>query len=169
MLETIRCWLKGGSGTPFTVEEIAGPDSAVHALFLRSFRVPAPDLPLHFIARSKNGAVSGYVHYTRHETGVYLCGGLCVDVRAYKELGKGERSTMRAHGSLSRWLLQRSITLLPEKKAVFAYTGNVMSLRDGLASDFVATSHRHLIVQWHAVPLPERDAMISRIASIGPF
>lgn len=169
MFEIIKRWLGGAGGTPFTVEEIAAPDPAVHALFFNSFHVRAPDFPLHFIARSKSGAVSGYVHYTRHEPGVYLCGGLCVDVRCYKELDKSERATMRAHGSLSRWLLQRSIALLPDKKAVFGYTGNVMSIRDGLASEFVTTSRRHLIVQWHETPSAERGAMVARIASIGPF
>ncbi len=154
---------------PFIVREIDAPDAAVEALFFGSFKVPAPNFPLHFIASDRAGAVAGYVHYTRHAEGVYLCGGLCVDVQRYREMGAEDRARVRKAGSLSRWLLQESIALLQHKKAVFAYTGNVMSRRDGDASGFIPVDGRFLIVQWHGAAADERQSLIDSVAAIGPF
>jgi hypothetical protein len=158
------------SPLPFTVHEIGEPDAAVDDLFRTCFRAAAPRFPHHFVARwRRDGSVAGYIHFTRHEAGVYLVGGLCVDVAVYKLMSKEERALMRAQGSLSRWLLAQSTALLPDKHAVFGYTGNVMSLRDGRAVGYETTHHKHLIVQWHATPEPERTAVVERIAALGPF
>ena len=172
LVSRLRGWLTGTDKEPlpFTVEEIAAPDAEVDALFQGSFRVAAPRFPIHYIARwRRDGSVSAYIHYTRHEPGVYLVGGLCVDVRPYRLMSADERARMRAQGSLSRWLLAESTARLPEKRAVFGYTGNVMSLRDGRATGYEQTHHPHLIVQWHDAPPHERTALVERIAALGPF
>lgn len=162
--------LRARNDFPFDLEQLSHVDSQVNVLFQASFGSAPPDFPLHFVARwGADGSVRGYVHYTRHEPGVYLCGGLCVDARPYREMSKEDRALLKDAGSLSRWLLRHSIERLPDKKAVFAYTGNTMSIRDGLASGFVDTGHRHLIVQWHGAVPPERPALLERIAALGPF
>ncbi len=170
-VEGLRGWWRGEvSRVPFTVEEIVEPDAEVDALFMSSFRAAAPRFPLHFIVRwNRDRSVAGYVHYTAHEPGVYLCGGLCVDVRPYRRMSAEDRATMRVEGSLSRWMSRESIARLPDKQAVFAYTGNPMSIRDALALDFQRTSHPHLMVQWHAAPVAARVGIVDRVASIGPF
>ena len=155
---------------PFEFSEAITLGTSERALFMRSFRGPPPDYPQHFLARHRTtGVPAGYVHYTRHSDGVYLCGGLCVDGRIYRKLTADERAMTRAHGSLSRWLLNESIALLSRKAAVFAYTGNLLSIRDCLAIGFVATRHRHLIVQWHAAPREAQVQLVAAIASLGPF
>lgn len=154
---------------PFVVREVPAPDAAVEALFFASFRARAPDFPLHFVAADRAGTVAGYVHYTRHAAGVYLCGGLCVDAQHYRVMDAEERARVRKAGSLSRWLLQESIALLPGKKAVFAYTGSVMSRRDCEALGFVPVDGRFLIVQWHLATLEERSGFVENVAMIGPF
>lgn len=170
IMERLRGLFRPSRLFPFTLEEIAVPDAQVDALFHGSFRVPAPRFPLHFVARwRRDGSVSGYVHYTRQEPGVYLVGGLCVDPRPYRLMEKTERDLMRHAGSLSRWLLVESTALLPDKLAVFGYTGNLMSLRDGRSTGYIETEHEHLIVQWHAAPDAEKAALVARIAALGPF
>jgi hypothetical protein len=157
------------TATSLRIEELPVPDPGAESLFRASFGAPPPDFPLHYVARNAMGRVLGYIHYTQQEPGLYLCGGLCVDARSYREMSASQRDALREAGSLSRWLLRESIAALPSKQAVFAYTGNVVSLRDGLASGFQETGHRYLIVQWHAAPTAERVAIVERIAKLGPF
>jgi hypothetical protein len=155
---------------PFEFSEAIALGAFERALFMRSFGSPPPDYPQHFVARHRaTGVPAGYVHYTRHSDGVYLCGGLCVDKGIYRKLTADERRVAKGHGSLSRWLLNESIALLTGKAAVFAYTGNLLSVRDGLASGFVSTRHPRLIVQWHAAPREEQPRLVAAIAAIGPF
>ncbi len=153
---------------PFDLVEVAEPDAAIDALFQRAFGTVAPRTPKHFIARFGD-AVAGYIHYTPHEPGVYLCGGLCVDARIYRALTAPQRTQLRDEGSLSRWMINLSVDQLPSKKAVFAYTGHTMSVRDALAVNCIATSDPHLFVQWHETPVADREPMVRRIAAVGPF
>lgn len=154
----------------YRLDLVEKPDSATSALFFRSFGSPPPNIPLHFVARTRNtGHPVGYVHYTQHAPGVYLCGGLCVDPRSYRALSPLQRACLRRIGSLSRWLLNESIKRLDAKRAVFAYTGNEMSRRDGFASRFEPTDDTYLIVQWHEEPLERRPALVRDIAGLGAF
>lgn len=159
-----------GLRAPFEFLRIARPDAGVETLFSRSFHSPPPDYPNHFVARHRaSGAVAAYIHFLEEAPGIYLCGGLCVDSRLYRRCTAKERSEIARHGSLSRWLLNESINLLGAKLAVFAYTGNSASVRDGLSSGFVATPYPHLIVQWHAAAPEARPAMLETIARKGAF
>jgi hypothetical protein len=161
---------KAGIRQPFEFVGIPRPDDGVSALFEHSFRAAPPDYPHHFIARHRaTGAVAGYIHFTEDSPGVYLCGGLCVDARIYRRCSARDRRLLADKGSLSRWLLNESIALLPAKRAVFAYTGNPSSLRDGLSSGFVETAHPHLIVQWHAATSIEQPGLIESMARKVPF
>lgn len=156
----------------FAFDEVATLDPRAVALFERSFNASPPDFPRHFVVRKAQEperGVCGYIHYTEFEPGVYLLGGLCVDARLYRRLAPEIRGEIAGHGSLSRWLLVRSIEGLGPKCAVFAHTGNAISRRDGEAVGFVQASGRHLIVQWHDEPPESRASLVLRVEALGPF
>jgi len=157
---------------PFEVRELEVADGAAADLFQRSFHVPPPGSPRHFVARlarSHREAVHGYVHFSVFEPQVFLCGGLCVDVSVYRILASRERKALAGEGSLSRWLLERSIEALGSKRAVFAFTGDTRSRRDCAAIGFTPTSSPFLIVQWHGEPHGARAELVRRVAALGPF
>jgi hypothetical protein len=157
---------------PFEVCETPAPDERVHALFRKSFNAPAPDYPRHFVALYKRAGVervAGYIHYLGFDSGVFLCGGLCVDTRIYRLLSSGERKAVAAVGSLSRWLIADSIAALGRKRAVFAFTGDRRSRKDAFAVGFIPTPMHSVLVQWHDAAESERAALIARVAAQGPF
>jgi hypothetical protein len=157
---------------PFALREVARADASVEALFRRAFHAPPPDFPRHFVALRRdasNATAAAYVHYTEHEPGVYLCGGLCVDARVYRLLDAPSREAIAREGSLSRWLLASSIAALAPLRAVFAYTGDVRSRRDTFAIGFAPAAGEHLLVQWHGEPAASRGALIARVEKIGRF
>jgi len=154
----------------FVLGQPDAPDAAIAALFRRAFGSAPPREPFHFVAYPREGgAPAAYVHYIEYKPGVFLCGGLCVDARVYRQLSGGERESVSREGSLSRWLLARSIEALPRKQAVFAFTGNIQSGRDGLALGFVKVAAPHLLVQWHACAVDARAARVAEVAALGPF
>jgi hypothetical protein len=157
---------------PFAVREISRADPGASALFQRAFGAPPPDFPRHFIATlAADGAerVVAYIHYTEFDAGVYLCGGLCVDSRAYRALDAPRRGEIARRGSLSRWFIDQSIAALGQIRAVFAYTGDVRSRRDAFALGYEPTESKFLLVQWHAEPLATRPSLVARVAAHGPF
>jgi hypothetical protein len=156
---------------PFVLQELDQPNAQAQRLFMRSFRSAAPDYPRHFIAVRRTPAgdeVSAYIHFTAWQPGVFLCGGLCVDTRVYRRLTAGERKQVADAGSLSRWCTDQSILALGPKRAVFAYTGDHRSRRDGFAIGSLPVG-RYLIVQWHDEPLEQRDALVRRVEALGAF
>lgn len=175
MIPRLARWFSARSKSPatsFVFEEVAALDAHGAALFERCFKSPAPDFPRHFVARKTDEprrGICGYIHFTEFESGVYLLGGLCVDTTIYRQIGPEVRREIADHGSLSRWLLNESIEGLGAKRAVFAYTGNTMSRRDGDATGFVPAAGEYLIVQWHAEPASSRADLLRRVEAIGPF
>jgi hypothetical protein len=154
---------------PFQVRETWTAACAA-ALFRRCFRSEPPEYRRHFVAmRPSDELVAGYIHFTEFERGVYLCGGLCIDARLYRRLSPGERAAIAGRGSLSRWLLDEGIAALGHKRAVFAYTGNILSRRDVFALGFVPAAGRFLLVQWHQEPGHSREALVRRVEALGPF
>jgi hypothetical protein len=153
---------------PFVVRELAEPSLAI-PLFRRAFGTPPPFTPRHFVVTTAGEAPCGYVHFHELEPGVHLCGGLCLDARVYRTLDAPTRANIARRGSLSRWLLNESIASLGAKRAVFAYTGDTRSVRDVLALHFERTAHPRLFVQWHSQSVAERNALVTRVAAIGPF
>lgn len=153
--------------------EVVEADSASRAaamLFERCFRLSIPGFPRHFELRADGGPAIGYVHFTRLEAGVYLCGGLCVDAWSYRKCSHRARSGLRNGGTWSRQLLRESIELLGSKRAVFAYSGNAVSVRDIGSLGFVDTVHGLLYVQWHsAVDPAERAELVERAFAVAPF
>jgi hypothetical protein len=156
---------------PLSLAELEAPDAHVDRLFRRLFRCPPPDYPRHFVVWHRGeGAptLAAYVHFTEHEPGVFLIGGLGVDASVYRRLSPEVRAQLAGEGSLSRWLLRHAIEALGPKRAVFAYTGDTRSRRDVLALG-MARSGEHLFVQWHDQPEAQRPALLARVAALGPF
>jgi hypothetical protein len=157
---------------PFTCREMAEPVSQAKALFARSFRGAPPSGGRHFVswfqADGEEQRVAGYIHFYPWSPGVFLCGGLCVDSTIYRQLSKEQREIVRRAGSLARWLVDTSISMLGPKRAVFGYTGNAHSRRDGFVLGCVPAG-KYLIVQWHEESEAGRQALIDRVSEIGPF
>ncbi len=166
---------------PFAIRELKKPHGAAADLFQRSFNRAPPDSPRHFVAllhRPGRESVAGYVHLRPFESDVYLCGGLCVNSRMYRELTVEERTLVTAYGSLSRWLILAATDALGYKRAVFAYTADPQNRRDALALGYVSaapallpfsSARKHLLVQWHNEPEVERTKLVRRVAASGPF
>lgn len=156
---------------PFHVAELERPDADVDRLFRRLFHADPPDFPRHFVVRvdTTDGVrLAAYMHFTPHEAGVFLLGGLGVDASTYRMLTPEVRTALAAEGSLSRWFLRRAIDGLGPKRAVFAYTGDTRSRRDAHAIGMLPVG-KFLFVQWHDEPEPLRGALLSRIEALGPF
>lgn len=160
-----------GPEAAFRVIEMPAADDRIDALFRKSFGSPAPTMPRHFaaFANADPTRAAGYVHYTAYEPGVFLLGGLCVDSAIYRLLSDDQRQAIAGAGSLSRWLMQRSIAALGERRAIFGYTGDVRTRRDSAALGFVRVREPYLFAQWHDAPEDERDALVARVAALGPF
>lgn len=156
---------------PFQLIEMSVPDDRVEALFLKSFRSPAPDTPRHFVAVADLDPTlaAAYVHYSIYQPGVFLLGGLCVDSSIYRRLSLEQRRAVASNGSLSRWVMQRSIDALGPKRAIFGYTGDRRSQRDSLALGFVSVLEPYLFAQWHDEPPGDRNALVAQVAALGPF
>jgi hypothetical protein len=178
-MKSLLGWLRGAPRArdraspapfPFTLRPLAEPDEAVAALFRRAFGGEPPREPFHFAAyRNAGGELAGYVHYIEYRPGVFLCGGLCVDASVYRRLSAVDRARASKAGSLSRWLLARSIEALPRKQAVFAFTGSAQSRRDVLALGFEVAVAPHLFAQWHACGLEARPGHLAEVVAVGPF
>jgi hypothetical protein len=154
---------------PFDVRETETALSAA-SLFKRAFKAEPPSYGRHFVAiHSSDRFVAAYIHFTEFEPAVYLCGGLCVDSHVYRALSQAQRTALATKGSLSRWFSDESIAVLGDKRAVFAYTGDIRSRRDAFALGFVPTSSRFLLVQWHGEPESKRHALVRRVEANGPF
>lgn len=157
-------------GEPFRLDRPERLDAGAAGVFVRAFGGAPPDFPHHFVARHRvSGRTAAYVHYTSFQSGIYLCGGLCVDSRVYRLLSERERRLMAGQGSLARWISDRSIAALEDKLAVFAYTGDVRSQRDAAALGFEPARPPHLFVQWHAATAEQRQQLVEAVAAAGPF
>ncbi len=154
----------------FETKETHLASPAATTLFARSFTLAIPNFPRHFELCATDGQVVGYVHFTRAEKGVYLCGGLCIDARLYRRYRLQERASFQGEGTWSRQLLRRSIDLLGQKRAVFAYSDHRVSVRDIVALGFIHTPHRFLYAQWHSASRPaERAELVDLAHAVGAF
>lgn len=158
---------------PFVLRELQEPTPEVLALFRKCFASPPPNVPRHYVGmmthRSQAPTTCAYVHLSQFEPGVFLVGGLCVDVAIYRRLSEQQRNAVARVGSLSRWMLARSIEALGHKRAVFAYTGDTRSRRDCMALGFERAHGPYLIVQWHQEPSDQRNLLVERVERHGPF
>ena len=156
----------------FDIVEVDDVEAAAGDLFRRSFRGAPPDFPRHYIARvtiDGGWRTIGYVHMTPSE-GTYLCGGMCMDERVYRRLPAERRATLKAIGGVAEQMLRYVFADCGDGLAIFGYVGDRRAERVDLRAGFRHTGHKHLIVYWpRPLPESEQQALIAKVAAIGPF
>jgi hypothetical protein len=142
------------------------------ALFKQAFRAEIPRFPRHFVLLRKTlqGDIPiGYVHYTK-SANAYLGGGLAVSAMEFRKLEKHTAELVRREGGFAEWAVRTSCECLDDADAVFAYMGDAKSIRVNTRVGFSFTGRRHLYALWkRQLPPDEQEALIERIAAIGPF
>jgi hypothetical protein len=149
---------------------VAGP------LFRRSFGHEVPDFPRHFVlvysppaGAGEEPEVLAYVHQTAH-AGVYLCGGMCVDERAYRRFPRWLFSAVREQGGLATIVTRDSVAMLGDCPAVFGHVGEPRARAADLRTGFVDTGREHLMVIWRReLAAAEREALVDAVERLGPF
>lgn len=154
--------------------EVADARDAAGALFKRAFGHDIPDYPRHFILTyaADDGAaprVVAYVHQSAYHE-VFLCGGMCVDERAYRAFPRGLFAQVRAQGGLATIVTRDSFEFLGDSPAVFGHVGEPRARAADLRTGFVDTGIEHLMVVWRrALPVAEQARLIALVQAHGPF
>jgi len=163
--DRLRTWEVNDAGV------VAGP------LFKRSFGHEVPDYPRHFVlvyspeaGSAEPPAVVAYVHQTRG-TGYSLCGGMCVDERAYRRFPRWLFEAVREQGGLATIVTRDSVGMLGDDcVAVFGHVGEPRARAADLRSGFVDAGPEHLMVIWRkAPPEDEKRSLVEHVAGLGPF
>ena len=144
----------------------------VGALFRRVFGDELPAFPRHFVLRYLGSGAPvplAYAHFTPWED-CYLGGGMAFDERAYRRLPAAHRARVRAAGGVTEFLLRGIRAKLSDAIALFGHVGEPRAERVDLRSGYERTAHPHVIACWQRdLAPPERDALVARVASLGPF
>lgn len=144
----------------------------VGALFRRLFGDDLPDFPRHFVLNYVGGGAPvplAYAHFTPWE-GCYLGGGMAFDERVYRRMAAAHRERIRAAGGVTEFLLRRIRAMLADAVALFGHVGEPRAARVDLRSGYERTTHPHVIVCWQReLPAEARDALVARVAALGPF
>lgn len=146
-------------------------------LFKRSFNYDIPSYPRHFVlvhspepGAAASPEVVAYVHQLPFGGDVHLCGGMCVDERAYRRLPKWLFEQVRNEGGLATIVTRDSMSMLDGSVASFGHVGEPRARAADLRTGFVDTGHPHLMVMWlKEVPEKEKARLIDRIVAHGPF
>lgn len=147
-------------------------------LFRRRFGHDIPDYPRHFVlvyspppgADDTTPSVVAYVHQSPHQD-FYLCGGMCVDERAYRRFPRELFREVREQGGLATIVTRDSMGMLGDAPASFGHVGEPRARAADLRTGFVDTEHQHLMVMWLKRDLPEseRRRLIAMAHAVGPF
>lgn len=148
------------------------------ALFRKSFGHPIPDYPRHFVLvyspppgeDDTTPRVVAYVHQSPHRE-IYLCGGMCVDERAYRRFSRELFGEVRGQGGLATIVTRDSMAMLGDAPASFGHVGEPRARAADLRTGFVDTEHEHLMVMWLKPQLDEaeRRRLIAVAHAVGPF
>ena len=148
------------------------PDAApvIGELFRRHFRADPPDFPIHYVSFYRaSDAPIGYVHYTPFDDG-YLCGGLVIDSRLYREIPEAHRNAIREAGGVAEHLMATTFPRLPNATAIWGYVGDVKAERVDLRVGFRHTEHPYVMVCWMRELAPDEKARrLERVIALGPF
>jgi peptidoglycan/xylan/chitin deacetylase (PgdA/CDA1 family) len=146
-------------------------------LFRRCFGHDPPDYPRHFVLVHSPEPGSGeapdvvaYVHQTRMDN-YALCGGMCVDERAYRRFPPWLFKAVREQGGLATIVTRDSVEMLGEEcVAVFGHVGEPRARAADLRTGFVDTDREHLMVIWRKdLPEQEKGRLVDRVGGLGPF
>ena len=156
------------------VVEMTDADAAhaVGELFKRLFGDDLPGFPRHFVLRYVAGGAAvplAYAHFTAWE-GCYLGGGMAFDERAYRQITAVHRARIREAGGVTEFLLRRIRAMLADAIALFGHVGEPRAERVDLRAGYEHTAYPHLIVCGQRdLPAKQRDALVTRVAALGPF
>lgn len=140
-------------------------------LFKRLFNAVIPDFPKHYIAiyRSDKTRIAGYVHFTQAAE-MYLCGGLCIDARLYREMPSEDRARVASDGGIAEVMLRECFLDLNDRDAIFGYCGDLKSMKVCLRAGFQPTQHPFLIVHWKGTLTDQRkNHLIAEAHAVGLF
>lgn len=155
------------------VEEVTDAEFYVGDLFRRRFGGDPPNYPRSFIAfyrpdRSRLEAI-GFVHYLAFEDS-YLCGGLVIDERRYRQMPPHHRMVIKAAGGIAEKLLRVTFAKLADSPAIWGYVGDALAEKVDLRVGFRHTEDQHIMVCWNKdLPPEEKAQRLARVAALGPF
>lgn len=155
------------------VEEVADAEFFVGDLFRRRFGADPPNYPRSFVAfyrpRRWTLEVVGFVHYLAFEDS-YLCGGLVIDERRYRQMPSEHRRVIKAAGGIAEKMLRLTFARLRDSPAIWGYVGDALAEKVDLRVGFRHTEDRHIMVCWNKELSPEEKAQrLARVAALGPF
>ena len=155
------------------VEEVSDAEFFIGDLFRRRFHGDPPNYPRSFVAfyqpvRSRLEAV-GFVHYLMFEDS-YLCGGLVIDERRYRQMPSEHRKAIKNAGGIAEKMLRITFARLVNAPAIWGYVGDTLSEKVNLRVGFRHTAHKYIIVCWNKELSPEeKEQRLARVAALGPF
>jgi len=161
------------AGLPFIqIEEVTDAAPFAGRLFEQKFHHPIPDYPRHFVVFHESGGALrnavAYVHYLPFEN-TYLCGGLCVDTRAYRKMKPEQLKVIRHAGSLAEYTLRETFPMVGPCAAIFGSVGDATSRVVCLRSGFVDTGEPHLMAVWRDAIDDEKPELVRKVIALGPF
>ena len=124
----------------------ASASAIAGALFRRKFGQEIPDFPRHFVAMI-GGACAGYVHYTAWQ-GDYLCGGLCIDDRAYRTLSSEQRDWLRERGGIAEIMMRHAHAALTDGATIWGYIGDKQAEAVDRRVGFEQVAEPYLFAIW---------------------
>jgi hypothetical protein len=155
------------------IEEVSDAEFFVGDLFRRRFHCDPPNYPRSFVAfyqpvRGRLEAV-GFVHYLVHEDS-YLCGGLVIDERRYRQMPPEHRKVIKAAGGIAEKLLRATFARLTDAPAIWGYVGDALAEKVDLRAGFRHTAHPHIMVYWSKdLPQDEKERRLAKVVALGPF
>ena len=155
------------------VEEVADAEFFIGDLFRRRFHGDPPNYPRSFVAfyqpiRSRLEAV-GFVHYLAFEDS-YLCGGLVIDERRYRQMPTEHRKIIKAAGGIAEKMLRVTFARLADAPAIWGYVGDALAEKVDLRAGFRHTTHQHIMVCWNKdLSAEEKEQWLAKVVALGPF
>jgi hypothetical protein len=150
------------------IEELSEASAIAGPLFLRKFGQNIPDFPRHFVAMIGDSC-AGYVHYTAWQ-GDYLCGGLCIDERAYRALSVEQRHWVRQRGGIAEIMLRHAHAALGDAATIWGYVGDKQAEAVDRRVGFEKVAEPYLFAIWRTnISDTEKQSRVAEVQKIGPF
>ena len=155
------------------VEEVSDAEFFIGDLFRRRFHGDPPNYPRPFVAfyrpvRSRLEAV-GFVHYLAYQDS-YLCGGLVIDERRYRQMPSDHRKVIKAAGGIAEKMLRVTFARLSDAPAIWGHVGDALAEKVVLRAGFRHTAHQHVLVCWNKeLSTEEKESRLARVVALGPF
>ena len=153
---------------PLRIDELADATTVASALFRRKFGQEIPTFPRHFVAMIGN-VCAGYVHYTAWQ-GDYLCGGLCIDDRAYRTLLPEQRIWLRERGGIAEIMMRHAHAALTDGATIWGYIGDKQAEAVDRRVGFEKVAEPYLFAIWRKPISDEgKRRRIAEAVKLGAF